>query len=174
MIRLDQKKAIVTDLVELLKPAQGIYFVDFERLTVKETTEIRKEFHQVGAKMRIAKNTLILRAISEIEGVEVPQKLMVGQTAIVTAGEDIIAPAKIIKKTFDKTERLRLKAALIENQLYEGKQLDLVASLPSRADLMACILGSLQSPISGIVGSINAVMRDISSLVEEVAKKKAA
>lgn len=174
MIKLDQKKAIVTDLVELLKPAQGIYFVDFKKLTVKETTDIRKEFRQIGASMRVAKNTLILRAIAEIDGIDVPKELMAGQTAIIIAGDDVTAPAKIIKKIFDKTEKLGLKAALLEGQLYEGKQLNLVASLPSRADLMAGIIGSLQSPISGIVGSINAVMRDISSLVEEIAKKKAA
>jgi large subunit ribosomal protein L10 len=174
MIRIDQKKAIVADLVELLKPAQSIYFVDFAKLSVQETTDIRKEFHKIGASMRVAKNTLILRALAEIEGVDVPAELLAGQTAIVIAGEDATAPAKIIKKTFDKTERLGLKAAIIEGQLYEGKQLNLVASLPSRADLMAGIIGSLQSPVSGIVGSINAVMRDLSSIIEEVAKKKSA
>jgi large subunit ribosomal protein L10 len=174
MIRLDQKKAIVAELVELLKPAQGIYFVDFARITVKETSDIRQELFQVGARMRVAKNTLILRAFQEIEGIDIPAELMKGQTAIIIAGEDIIAPAKVIKKVFDKTERLAFKAALIEGHLYDGKQLNLVASLPSRADIMAGIVGSLQSPISGIVGSINAVMRDLASLIEEVAKKKAA
>jgi len=174
MIRIDQKKAIVADLIELLKPAQAVFFVDFAKLSVQETTEIRKEFRQIGAYMRVAKNTLILRALAEIEGLDVPAELLAGQTAIIIAGEDATAPAKIIKRIFDKTERLGLKAALIEGQLYEGKQLNLVASLPSRADLMAGIIGSLQSPISGIVGSINAVMRDLSSLIEEVAKKKAA
>jgi large subunit ribosomal protein L10 len=174
MIKLDQKKAIVADLIELLKPASGIYFVDYAKLTVKETTEIRKDFYKIGAKMRVAKNSLILRAIAEIEGLDVPEELMIGQTAIIIAGEDATAPAKVIKKIFDKTERLRLKAAVIEGQLFDGKQLNLVASLPSRAELMAGILGSLQSPISGIVGSINAVMRDLSSLIEEVAKKNAA
>ena len=174
MITLDQKKQIVSELIELLKPAQGIYFVNFSKLTVKETTEIRKEFNTIGAKMRVAKNTLIDRAIQEIEGINLPFELLKGETAIVIAGDDATAPAKIIKKVFDKTERLVLKAAIIEGQLFEGKQLNLVASLPSRADLMAGILGSLQSPISGIVGSINAVMRDLASLIEEVAKKKAA
>ena len=174
MIRIDQKKEIVAELVELLKPAQGIFFVDFSKISVKEMIDIRKEFNGINAKMRVAKNTLILRAISEIEGLEVPEELMPGQTAIIIAGDDTTAPAKIIKRIFDKTKLLGLKAAVIEGQLYDGKQLDLVASLPSRADLMAGILGSLQSPVSGIVGSINAVIRDLASLIEEVAKKKAA
>ena len=174
MIRLDQKKAIVAELIELLKPAQGIFFVDYTKLSVKELTEIRSEFRKIDASMRVAKNTLILRAVEEIEGIDVPAELMFGQTAIIIAGEDTTAPAKIIKRIFDKTGNLRLKAAVIEGQLYEGKQLNLVASLPTRAELMAGILGSLQSPVSGIVGSINAVIRDLASLVEEVAKKKSA
>lgn len=174
MIRIDKKKEIVAELVEFLKPAEGIFFVDFAKLSVKEMTEIRKEFYDINAKVRVAKNTLILRAIEQIEGLEVPAELMAGQTAIIIAGDDATAPAKIIKKIFDKTGQLGLKSAVIEGQLYEGTQLNLVASLPSRADLMAGILGSLQSPVSGIVGSINAVMRDLASLIEEVAKKKAA
>jgi large subunit ribosomal protein L10 len=174
MIRIDQKKQIVAELIELLKPAEGIFFVDFSKIPVKEMIDIRKEFAGIDANMRVAKNSLILRAISEIDGIAVPEELIVGQTAIIIAGGDTTAPAKIIKKIFDKTGQLGLKAALIEGQLYEGKQLNLVASLPSRADLMAGILGSLQSPISGIVGSLNAVIRDLASLIEEVAKKKAA
>jgi len=174
MIRKDQKKKIVEELVEFLKPAQGIFFVDFSKMSVKTIIEIRKEFYKIDAKMRVAKNTLILRAIAQIEGLDVPAELMVGQTAMIIAGDDATAPAREIKKIFDKTGNMGLKAAIIEGQLYDGKQLDLVASLPSRAELMASILGSLQSPVSGIVGSINAVMRDLASLIEEVAKSKAA
>ena len=174
MIRLEQKKQIVSELVTLLASAQGMFFVDYSRLSVKDVTEIRKEFFQIGAVMRVAKNTLIHRAIGEIEGLELPFEYLAGQTAIIVSGEDTIAPARTIKKIFDKTEKFRLKAAIIEGQVYEGKQLNLIASLPSRAELMASLIGSLQSPITGIVGSINAVIRDISSLVEEVAKKKSA
>ncbi len=173
MANLEQKKAVVAGLVEVLKETTGIFFVDFTKITVKELDDIRKEFRNVEAKMIVAKNTLILRALAELK-LELPAELLAGQTAVVIAGEDATAPAKTIKKVFDKTGTLGLKAALIEGQLYDGKQLNVVASLPSRADLMAGIVGSLQSPVSGIVGSINAVMRDLASLVEEVAKKKSA
>ncbi len=173
MANLEQKKVVVSDLVDMFNSTTGIYFVDFARLTVKDLNEIRKEFRDVSAKMLVSKNTLILRALSEIE-VELAEGQLAGQTAIIFAGEDATAPAKIIKKVFDKTGNLGLKLVLIEGQLYDGQQLNLVASLPSRADLMAGILGSLQSPVSGIVGSINAVIRDLASLIEEVAKKKSA
>ena len=80
MANLEQKQAVVSDLVELLKTAQGIYFVDFAKITVKEISEIRKEFKSVSATMRVAKNTLILRALSDIGGLELPDKKLFGQT----------------------------------------------------------------------------------------------
>ena len=87
---------------------------------------------------------------------------------------DPIAPAKIIREFSEKNNKLQLKAAVIEGQVFDGSQLKQISELPTREDIVAAILGSLNSPISGIVGSINAVMRDVASLVEEVAKKKAA
>ena len=66
-----------------------------------------------------------------------------------------------------------MKAAVIEGVFYDGSQLKAVAALLSKPEVMAAIIGSLESPISGIVGSINAVMRDAASLIEEVAKKQA-
>ncbi len=58
--------------------------------------------------------------------------------------------------------------------MFDGSQLKQVSELPTREDMIAGIVGSLHAPISGIVGSINAVMRDLASLIEEVAKNKAA
>jgi large subunit ribosomal protein L10 len=74
---------------------------------------------------------------------------------------------------FDKSQKPRLKAAVIEGVFYDGSQLKTIAALPSKPDIISGIIGSLHSPISGIVGSINAVMRDVAYLVEEVAKKQA-
>ncbi len=63
---------------------------------------------------------------------------------------------------------------MIEKQVYDGKRLDEIAKLPSRNDLIAGILGSIQAPASGIVGAINAVMRDLVSVIDQIEKKKAA
>ena len=95
MANKEQKKAIVSGLVEVLKDVQGIYFVDFAKIASKETNEIRKEFKNISARMLVSKNTLILLALKEI-GIEVPAEKLVGQTAIILADDDATAPAKII------------------------------------------------------------------------------
>jgi len=95
-----------------------------------------------------------------------------GSSAIVFAYDDPIAPAKVIRKYFEKDKRPELKIAIIEGQSFDGSQLKAVSELPTREDMIAGIVGSIHAPISGIVGAINAVMRDVASLVEEVAKKQ--
>lgn len=85
-----------------------------------------------------------------------------------------MAPAKIIKKYFDDKKKLALKACYIEDQFFDGAKLNDLASLPSKKEIIAGILGAINSPASGIVGAINAVMRDLVSVVDQIAKKQAA
>ena len=112
--------------------------------------------------------------MAEVGGFEIPEDKFFGQTGFICGYSDPIAPAKIIRDVSEKSEKPKLKAAIVEGQFFDGKQLKEIASLPTREDMIAAIMGSIDAPISGIVGSINAVMRDVASLVEEVAKNKAA
>jgi len=159
-------------LTKKLQEAKGIYFVDFGRISVADMNKIRNQFKAKGIEFKVAKNTLILRAMASLEGYTLPDRQLFGETAIILSYDDAVEPARIIKPIYDKDEKLRLKAAFVEGQYFDGKDLKVVAALPSRTDLIAGILGSLNAPISGIVGSINAVMRDVASLIEEVAKKR--
>lgn len=174
MVTKEKKQEQVDELVSLLRDAKGLYFVDYSKMTVKDSNAIRSEFNQKGIKFKVAKNTLILRALREIGEVEIPEKQLFGQTGIALGYSDPIAPAKILRSFVEKNNKLNLKVAVVEGQIFAGSQLKQVSELPTRGDIVAAILGSLDSPITGIIGSINAVMRDVSSLIEEVAKKKAA
>ena len=95
-------------------------------------------------------------------------------TGFAFTDENPVAPAKIIKKYFDKNKKLSLKACYIEDEFFDGSKLNELAALPSKNDLIAGIIGSLEAPVSGIVGTINAVFRDLVSIVDEISKKKAA
>jgi large subunit ribosomal protein L10 len=88
--------------------------------------------------------------------------------------ENPVAPAKVIKKYFDSIKKLSLKACYIEDQYYDSSSLNELASLPSKKEIIASIMGSLNSPASGIVGAINAVMRDLVSVVDQISKREAA
>lgn len=174
MITKEKKHAVVAELTENFRDRSSLYFVDFTGMSVALDQSFRSELRQKGVTMKVAKNTLILRALDAVGGYEIEDSTLAGQTAVIYGGHDPIAPAKIIRQFFDKGGKPRLKVAVIEGMKFDGSQLKQVAELPNREELISALIGSIHAPISGIVGSINAVMRDVASLVEEVAKSKAA
>ncbi|MFM7774218.1 MAG: 50S ribosomal protein L10 [Candidatus Kapaibacterium sp.] len=175
MVTKEQKTAIVAELGEKIRSASALYFVDFAHMTVDQDWALRKELKAKGIEYRVAKNTFILRALKDIGGPEITAKELFGQTAVIFAKEnDPITPAKILRDFSAKSEKPRLKVAVVENIVYPGTQLKTIADFPTREEIIAGILGSIDAPISGIVGSINAVMRDLASVIEEVGRKKAA
>lgn len=175
MVTKEKKHEIVAELTEKLEKASGYFLIDFAGISAQEAVTIRREFHDASAEFKVAKNTLIRRVLKDNDEFEnIPSDVFVGSTAIAFGYDTPIAAAKVIKKFFDKDKKLKLKAAIIEGQVYEGSRLKEVSELPSREDMIAGIVGSIHAPISGIVGSVNAVMRDVASLIEEVAKKQVA
>jgi large subunit ribosomal protein L10 len=173
MVTKEKKREIVAGLVRKLENTTSLYLVDAEGMTVLQSGAMRQEFRKMNAEMKVAKNTLIRRAIAEDGKYTVADNILEGSTAVIFVYDDPIAPAKLIRKYFEKDKKPALKLAIIEGQTFDGSQLKAVSELPSREDLMSSIVGSLHAPISGIVGSINAVMRDVASVIEAVAKKQA-
>lgn len=173
MVTKEKKREIVADLERRLEKSLSLYVVDAGGMTVAQSGELRREFKKIDAELKVAKNTLIKRALESDGKFSFSADKLKGSSALVLSYGDPLAPAKLIKKYFDKDKKPALKVAIIEGQVFDGSQLNAVAELPSRGELIAGILGALQSPASGIVGAINAVMRDVASLVEEVAKKQA-
>ncbi len=172
MISLSQKKQQVEELVEMLKDATGVYLVNYRAMSVEETNAFRTTLRAADIKYRVAKNTLIRKALEQVEGLSFPPEKLKEQSGLIITNGDPTVPSKIIKKAFDKNEKPVLKAALLDGQYFDGADLNKIASLPSKEDMIAAIMGSLNAPASGIVGSINAVIRDVASLIEEVAKKQ--
>lgn len=172
------KHAIVENLKDLMNSAGSLYLIDFMGMSVAEINELRNEFYKSNIKYKVAKNTLALLSLKDSEKYskfyDDLKNYFVGPTGIVFGSDDPGAPAKLIKKLFSKAEKPKLKAAVVDNLVYDGSKLNELASLLSKEEIIAGIVSSLNSPISGIVGTLNALMRDLGSVIEEVAKKSAA
>jgi large subunit ribosomal protein L10 len=173
-MKRSEKEAIVAEVAERASRAVAMYFADFAKLTVAEETDLRREFRKNGVEYTVVKNTLARKALEQLSGYDRVFDKLVGPTGIAFSYDDPSAPAKIIKKFSEKSGKFQLKAAIVEKQIYDGSKLEQLASLPTRKEVVASILGSLQSPISGVVGAINAVARDLVSVIDAVEKKKAA
>ena len=169
-----EKEAIVAEVADKASRAAAMYFADFTGLTVEEATELRREFRKAGVEYRVVKNTLAKKALERVTGYDRVYDKLVGPTGIAFSYDDAVAPAKIIKKFSEKSGKLKLKVAVLEKQVFDGSQLDQLSKLPTRPELMAGVVGSLHAPITGIVGAIGAVMRDLVYVIDAIEKKKAA
>lgn len=169
-----EKEQIVAEVQEIAGRASGMFFTDFSGLTVEQITDLRREFRKAGVQYRVAKNTLIRKALDKVGGYDGLNDRLVGPTGVAFAFDDPVAPARIIHKFAEKHNKLSLKVCVIEHQIYDGAKLADIAKMPTRKDMMASIVGSIQSPIAGVPTVINAVMRDLVSCIGEIEKKKAA
>ena len=157
----------------MIESSSAVYLTDFSGITVADITNIRNEFRKEGVNYKVIKNTLFNRAVTETGKYTKLSDYLVGMTGYAFTSDNPVAPAKIIKKYFDDKAKLGLKACYIEDQFYEGNKLAQLAALPSKKVIIAGLLSAINSPASGIVGAINAVMRDLVSVIDEVAKTKA-
>jgi len=173
-MKRSEKEAIVTEVADKASRAAAVYFADFSRITVEEETDLRREFRKAGIEYTVAKNTLLRKALEQVSGYDAVYDKLSGPTGIAFTYGDVTAPARIIKKFSDKTGKFSLKAAVLERQVYDGSKLELIAKMPSRKEIIASILGSLQSPIVGVHGVLRAILRDLVNVVDAVEKKRQA
>jgi large subunit ribosomal protein L10 len=170
----NEKTEVIAKVKEMIDKSTAVYLTDYSKITVADINNIRNEFRKEGVEYKVFKNTLFKRALDESGKFEKLSGHLVGMTGFAFTTDNPVAPAKIIKKYFDVSQKLSLKACYIEDQYYEGKSLNDLANLPTKPEIIAGILGSLDSPASGIVGAINAVIRDLVSVVDEISKRQAA
>ncbi len=173
-MKRSEKDAIIDEVAERTSKAQAVYFADFTGMTVADERELRREFRKAGVEYTVYKNTLVRKALERVTGYEKVYDYLVGPTGIAFCGDDISAAARIIKQYNEKTGKMKLKAAVLERQVYDGSLIADLAAIPSRKELMAAILGSIEAPMSGIVGVINAVARDLVSVIDQIAEQKKA
>ncbi len=169
----NEKTEIIAEAKELIEKSTAVYVADYSGVNVADISELRNQFRKEGVTYKVFKNTLFKRALAETGKYSKLTDNLEGMSGFAFAFDNPVAPAKIIKKYFDANKKFSLKACYIETEFYSGNQLDQLATLPTKADLIAGILSSINAPASGIVGSINAVFRDLVSVIDQISKKAA-
>ena len=173
-MKRSEKEQILAEVTEQVARAKSMFFADFTGITVEQVNELRREFRKSNVDYRVVKNTLARKALESVTGYDSVLDKLVGPTAIAFGFDDPLAPAKIMKKFREKNDKLKVKVCILEKQVFDGKQLDELAKLPTRSEMIAAILGSIQAPVSGVVGAIGAVARDLVYVIDAIEKKKAA
>ena len=147
MAKVELKQPIIDEIRALLDGAVSATVVDYRGLTVSEDTQLRKTLREAGGQYKVFKNTLIKRAaegtdFSELDG------FLEGPTAIAVSRDDATAAARILAKFAKTAPKLELKGAVVEGKLYDEKEVQALAEIPSREELLGRLLGSIQSPVT--------------------------
>lgn len=159
-------------LAERLRDIRALYFADFTGLNVQALTQLRRQLDAAGAELVVVKNTLARRAVQGLDFPEIAE-LLNGPTALVLGTQDPLAPARILREFAQENEkRPAVRAGVVDRQLLSGEQVETLASLPSRDVLLGSIAGALTGGVAGIAGVLEAVLRDVALLIEEVARRQ--
>ncbi len=165
-----KKEATIEELREKIASAKNLFFTNFAGLTVEQITKLRNELRKDGSTYGVVKNTLFKRAAGE-ELASQLDAILAGPTGVVFAGDDPVAPAKAIKTFSDSTKPVDVKAAYIDGKLVGAAQVQALAALPPKIELLARLVGSLKSPLTGLVmvlsGNQSGLVRVLNAIREQ-------
>ena len=156
MAKVEEKKPIVDEISELLKTAKAAVLVDYRGLTVEQDTNLRKQLREAGVTYKVYKNTMINFAVQGTEFEELSKHLE-GPTAIAVSDTDATAPARVLFNFAKGAEALELKAGVVEGTYYDTEGIKVIATIPSRDELLSKFLGSIQSPITNFARVIKQI-----------------
>ena len=173
-MKKEEKGEIIEGIKELVKNSSSMFLINYSGVNVADINKLRAEFGKEGINYKVLKNTLLKKALEQTGGYDEFHPKLVGMIGVAFVGENFVSAAKIIKKYFDEKQKFSFKGCYIESTFYGSEQLNAIAAMPTKNEIMAGIVGSIAAPASGIVGSINAVIRDLVSVIDEISKKQAA
>lgn len=168
-----QKKHILTDLTDKIAKAKSLVFASFNALGVKDNEALRNQLRAENSEYYVAKKTLLNLALQEAKLEGIDAKNFSGQLAVAFGYEDEVAPAKVIAK-FAKEfpDKIEFVGGILENRFIEPAQVQNLAALPSKQELYAQVVGSINAPVSGFVNALAGNLRNLVYVLNAVADSK--
>lgn len=167
----EQKATAISEFSEGIGSAQNAFVLDFKGITVPQVTELRRQVRETGSEYVVIKNTLALIAVKDSP----LQKLtghFAGMTAIAYNTTDPVALAKVLTRFAKDVPSVQFKGALLAGQVVAASEIQTIANLPSRQELLSKLLYLMQHPIRGLAVVLNGTIRNIAVVLNEIAKQK--
>ena len=166
------KDVMVQELTEALKERQNFFVASMGALSAIEADTLRKRLRTSKARMLMIKRTLGLQGMSALQ-MEEAKPLFEGSIALVFPGEDLIPAAKLLAD-FAKQheEKLRIRGGLVEGQVLDRTRFEELANLPPRLQLIAHVIGVLESPLANLVWTLESVLGEVAWVLEEASKTR--
>ena len=153
---LQQKQAVIDEIKEKLEKAQSAVVVDYLGITVAQADAMRKKLREANIDYTVYKNTLVNRAIEGTKYEPLKDSLS-GPSAFAISYDDAVAPARVISGIIKEYKKMEFKAGVIEGTYFDAEGVKAIAALPSRDELIAKFMGSIQSPVSKFARTLQAI-----------------
>ncbi len=167
-----EKQLVIDSIQKDLKQAQASFIVSTKGMTVSAVQNLRRSLYEKQGTIKVVKNTLLIRATSDVPGLSDLSPYFKDQIALVLAPKEAPAIAKILYNATKELETLKLKAGVLDSRLISIEQIVSLASLPSREVMLARVCGTLQSPIAAYVRILNQLIVRLLWVLKEIEKKK--
>jgi large subunit ribosomal protein L10 len=168
----EKKQAAVDELHTKLGQAKSFYLTDFSGLTVKKVTDLRNRLRKAGVEYVVVKNTLAERAL---DGLDVPSDVsdfFKGPTAVAISA-DPLAPAKVLVDFAKENDnKPAMKAAFVDNKPYTAEQVERLAKLPGRDQLLSELAGAFEAPMAQLYFVLQAKLQETVGLLEALRAQK--
>ena len=150
----EQKKKALEALKEKIAKQKAMFFVDFSGLKVKDMSALRKKIRGVDGELKVAKKTLMTLAFKDAK-LEIDPKKMPGEIALALGYKDQVSPAKFIWEASRGNKNLKILGGFMDNKLMAKEEVEFLAQLPGRDELLAKLAGSIKAPVSNFVYALN-------------------
>lgn len=161
----EEKQQLVAEITEQFGRSKAIIVTDYRGLTVAQATELRSKLREAGIDYKVLKNTMTRRAAqaANLTGLE---EYLTGPSAIAFSYDDPVAPAKVLYDFARKNKALELKGGVVEGRAVDAKEVESLASLPSREGLLSMLLSVMQAPVRNLAYAVKQVAEQQEAPVE--------
>ena len=167
----EAKKVVVQEITDKIKASKSVVLVDYNKLTVAEVSALRNKCKQAGCEYKVYKNTLVRKALNDLGYKDFDGDLN-GPTAVTFGADETSAAKLMVQAAKDYENKVVIKSAFVDNAYVDKAGVKALASMPSREELVAKMLGSMQAPLSNFAGVLNNLVAGIVRVLNGIAHQK--
>jgi large subunit ribosomal protein L10 len=154
-LNYQEKEAVVAEVSSQVASAQTFVIAEYRGVSVGDLTQLRKQARRLGVYLKVIKNTLATRAVKGTCFEQLSDQM--NGPLIYSMGSDAVAPAKILHDFAKSNDKIVIRAGVYNGELMDGNAVKALASIPSKEELLAKLLGVMQAPVSGFARCLSAL-----------------